>query len=570
MASRRFIRAPRRKGLFASLAVVAIIVAQLLDVTPAGAAVQVIGEGASFPLIEIEQWRADVAQPPYNLQIIYNGTSSGQGRDEFKAGRVDFGVSDIPYPNGSEPSFPFGYVPLSAGGIAFMFNLSDVAGRRVRDLRLTPTTVCKLLTGQITSWTDPEIVADNPKFVAGFLALDKVKVIMRSGAAGTSYILGDYCQKLAPAVWQKFTVDGPGFQGGAPWANHPGPPLSQWPAPPGGANAGGSDQNANTVASGATGAGAITAVETGFAHERNFPVASVQNDVGVFVQPTEAAVTTALSYAGKDPRGTQKLVFNPGNADAYNPSTYSYAIVKTGAGSMDAEKGSALAQFLYYSAGPGQLKAEDLGYAPLPQNLIEVAYQVASNIAGAPQLTVYVISEGGTDVPGGGGAGGAGGGGGGAGGGGAGAGGGGGGGGGAAAGGGGSAGGDATSQTGDDGSGGGGGDNGTSGGAGDGSVGDAAQSGGPSGPNATAANRTAVTTKSGAVVKTPGGPKAGNSTELVSGPLEQARPYPVQPLGEDSSDSVLPLGWVLAMGGAGFLFSRYRNRADRGEEVPLP
>ncbi len=349
-----------------------MVLAQVVNVSPAGAAVQVIGEGASFPLIEIEQWRADVAQPPLNLQIVYNGTSSGQGRDEFKANRVDFGVSDIPYPPGLEPSFPFSYVPLSAGGIAFMFNLTDVAGRRVRDLKLTAVTACKLLTGQITKWTDPEIVAHNPKFVAGFLTTDKVKVIMRSGAAGTSFILGDYCQKMAPAVWQQFTVDGPGFQGGAPWSNHPGPPLSQWPAPPGGANAGGSDQNANTVASEATGSGAITAVETGFAKERNFPVASVENDAGVFVQPTEAAVTTALSYAGKDPRGTQKLVFNPGDANAYNPSTYSYAIVKTGAGSMDPEKGSALAQFLYYSAGPGQLKAEGLGYAPLSQNLIDV------------------------------------------------------------------------------------------------------------------------------------------------------------------------------------------------------
>ncbi len=205
-----------------------------LSVLPevSGAAVQVIGEGTSFPLIEIEQWRADVALPPYNLQIVYNGTSSGQGREEFKNGRVDFGVSDIPYPPGTEPGFAFSYVPLSAGGIAFMFNLEDVAGRRVTDLKLTATTACKIFTGQITKWTDREIVADNPKFSVGYLSNDKVKVIMRSGAAGTSFILGDYCEKLAPAVWRQFTIDGPGFGGGVPWSNHPGPPLSQWPAPP--------------------------------------------------------------------------------------------------------------------------------------------------------------------------------------------------------------------------------------------------------------------------------------------------------------------------------------------------
>ncbi|MFN0028933.1 MAG: substrate-binding domain-containing protein, partial [Acidimicrobiales bacterium] len=183
-----------------------------------------IGEGSSFPLIAIEQWRADVAVPPLSLQINYNGTSSGQGRDEFKAGRVDFAVTDLPYPPGQSPTFEFASVPLSAGGIGFMFNLTDTAGRRVRDLRLTPVTACKLLTGQITSWTHPEIVADNPTFIAGYLRTTAVKAILRSGAAGTSYVMGQYCQALAPAVWERFALEGPAFQGGALWSNHPGPP----------------------------------------------------------------------------------------------------------------------------------------------------------------------------------------------------------------------------------------------------------------------------------------------------------------------------------------------------------
>ncbi len=559
-SSRRWIYRP----LVVVLAALAVLAGLVHDAAPAAAAVQVIGEGASFPLIEIEQWRADVALPPYNLQIVYNGTSSGQGREEFKNGRVDFGVSDIPYPSGTEPGFAFSYVPLSAGGIAFMFNLEDVAGRRVTDLKLTPTTACKIFTGQITKWTDSEIVADNPKFSAGYLSNDKVKVIMRSGAAGTSFILGDYCEKLAPAVWRQFTIDGPGFAGGVPWSNHPGPPLSQWPAPPGGANAGGSDQNANTVASDGTGAGAITAVETGFAIERNIPVASVQNDTGAFVRPTEAAVTTALSYAGKDPRGTQKLVFNPGDSAAYNPSTYSYAIVKTGPGSMDAVKGNVLAQFLNYSAGPGQLKAEQLGYAPLPQNLIDVAFDVIATVAGAPPRSTFLIAGGG----GGGGSGGAGGGGGGApqdsG----------------SAGGQGGSGGDPAVGVGNPTTSSGGSGTTPGGGGGGGSAANAstgATSGAGSGATITApdggAGKTLVTTKTGAVVKSParaagssngGGENGGggNGGGANEGAGEVALlPFPEQPVGATARDSVLPLGWVLAMGGAGYLYNRRRERS---------
>ena len=522
-------RTPSRRVRQIGLGVVLVAAISFLCAPPASAAVQVTGEGASFPLIEIEQWRADVARPPLNLQIVYNGTSSGQGREEFKAGRVDFGVSDIPYPPGAEPGFEFAYVPLSAGGIAFMFNLKDVAGRRVRDLKLTPVTSCKVLTGQITKWTDPELVADNPKFVSGYLSTDKIKVIMRSGAAGTSYILGEYCQQLAPAVWQRFTVEGPGFAGGVPWSNHPGPPLSQWPAPPGGANAGSSDQNANTVASEATGAGAITAVETGFARERNFPVASVRNDTATFVQPTEPAVTRALSYAGKDPRGTQKLVYNPGDPAAYNPSSYSYAIVKTGPNSMESAKGNVLAQFLNYSAGAGQLRADSLGYAPLSQNLIDVALDVVSRIAGAPPKASFdyaaAVGGGGNEPSGSNGT---------------------------PAGGGGGAAAETPSPSA-------GSANGPRGGTPAGGGGDG--SGNPTGgaPTVSGSNTGTVPPGAVAVKVMPADSRRGAAGS--DGTSELAlMPFPVQPTSTNDSDSVVPLGWILALGALGYFYGRHRNR----------
>ena len=354
----------------------------------------------------------------------------------------------------------------------------------------------------------------------------------------------------------------------------PGSPAFAVARPPGGANAGGSDQNASTVASDATGQGAITVVETGFALERNIPVAWVQNDTGAFVQPTEAAVTTALSYAGKDPRGTQKLVFNPGDVAAYNPSTYSYAIVKTGPGSMDAAKGNVLAQFLNYSAGPGQLKAEQLGYAPLPQNLIDVAFDVLATVAGAPPRSTFLIAGG----AGGGGAGGGGGTGGGGGGTGGGAGGGGGG-----AGGQGGGGGDLAGGAGNPITGGGGSVTTPGGGGGGGSAANASTgaTGGPStGASASApdggAGKTLVTTKTGAVVKSParaagssngGGANGGggNGGGASEGAGELALlPFPEQPVGATARDSVLPLGWVLAMGGAGYLYNRRRERSAQG------
>ncbi len=128
----------------------------------------------------------------------------------------------------------------------------------------------------------------------------------------------------------------------------------------------------------------------------------MQNDVGVFVQPTAAAVRTALSYSGHDQTSGPQLNFAPGDADAYNPSTYSYAVVRTGAGGIDPSKGSALAEFLNYAVSRGQLQAEGLGYVPLPQNLIDRALDLIAGIAGAPARPQFDYAAAAAEPPGGG------------------------------------------------------------------------------------------------------------------------------------------------------------------------
>ena len=57
----------------------------------------------------------------------------------------------------------FVYVPVSAGGLAFMYNLRDGTGQQVTNLRLTRQAACKIFTGAITKWNDPEIVRYNPQ-----------------------------------------------------------------------------------------------------------------------------------------------------------------------------------------------------------------------------------------------------------------------------------------------------------------------------------------------------------------------------------------------------------------------
>jgi phosphate transport system substrate-binding protein len=362
---------------------------------PAAAAETISGEGSSFVLLEVVQWLADVRVPPYNLSVNYLGTSSGEGRQRFREKGVDFAMSDIPYISDT-PTFPFAYVPVSAGGMAFMFNLRDSAGRAITDLKLTAETACAIFTGEIKEWTDPRLkVGPDGRPINTALAgvkQKRIKLVLRKGPAGTSYILGQYCIKMAPPqIWSDFVNASKGYEGGDPnsgFEGAPGPPSSQWPIPPGSVPAGGSVETADYVANPSTGESSIAVVESGFAKVRSIPVASVLNAAGKFVKPTEAAVTAALKFAGDDPRGTQKLVFDPPDPAAYNPSTYSYALVHQTDG-MTPEKGKALAQFLNYAVGKGQEIAVALDYAPLPQNLVDQAFTNISQIPGAPTKESY-------------------------------------------------------------------------------------------------------------------------------------------------------------------------------------
>jgi hypothetical protein len=67
-------------------------------------------------------------------------------------------------------------------------------------------------------------------------------------------------------------------------------------------------------------------------------------------------------------------------------SSYSYMIVPTNTTApFTADKGATLGQFILYFVCAGQQKAEELGYAPLPRNLVQRVFTVEQKIPGAPK-----------------------------------------------------------------------------------------------------------------------------------------------------------------------------------------
>ena len=347
----------------------------------------VSGGGASFPQLELEQWRADVARPPYSLKVDYQAAGSTFGREKYISGQLDYGVSDIPFQDdeiarvGASPRRNFVYVPVSAGGLGFMYNVTGTDGRRITNLKLSQRNVCRVFTEESITWNDPAIQAENPGVP---LPAEAVRPVVRSDGSGTSFVLSEYCISTAPDIWGKFvslvltrSPDSASVQ----FRN--GEPTSQWPNGYGSAStAYASDGVANTVANDVSGKSTITFVEAGFAKERGFPNAIVRNAAGVYHSPDSPNVTAALAYATGRSDGTFGLNYLATDPNAYFPSSYSYVIAQTSG--FDTGKGVTLATFLYYSVTQGQKRAEPLGYARLSDVLVRLAIAQISKIPGAP------------------------------------------------------------------------------------------------------------------------------------------------------------------------------------------
>jgi phosphate transport system substrate-binding protein len=355
----------------------------------------ILGGGSGFAALEIDQWRADTARSPFNLTVNYVAQGSTFGRQQFGGGSFDYGASDIQYQQLELPDLQsrrcrgrtlaqcFVYVPVSAGGLAFMYNLLDNSGNRVNDLKLSRQAACKIFTGAITKWNDPEIVATNPRF-ASFSR--PIKPVVRTDGAGESYVFSEFCIAVVPNVWQAFVAQqkGLGTRDLTP-EFLAGQPTSVWPQEGWGdhpVTVASADGTAGYVADPTGGPNAITYVAAGYAKVRSFPTASVQNAAGAFTQPDEDNVTRALGYAQKRGNGTFQLAFNGPDPRAYFPSTYSYVLAQTTG--FDPGKGATLAKFLCYAVSQGQVVAPQLRYARLSSVLVNIAIDAIVRIPGAP------------------------------------------------------------------------------------------------------------------------------------------------------------------------------------------
>jgi phosphate ABC transporter phosphate-binding protein len=327
------------------------------------------------------------------MTINYASTGSSDGRNQFKGGTVDYAVSEIPYgltDNGTKdelPTRPFAYIPIVAGGTAFMYNLTS-GGSRINNLRLSGDVIAKIFTGVITKWNDKAIADDNPALTLPDRAIVPV---VRSDGSGSTAQFTLWMDTQYKSIWNAYCGK-VGRSGSACGQTSFYPTIQGMVAQP-------NSQGVSGYVSQKANEGTITYVEYSYALKTGFPVAKVLNKAGYYTEPTASNVAVGLLGAkinqdkSSDFYLTQQLggVYNNSDPRTYPLSSYSYMILPTTTqASFTDAKGSTLSAFANYFLCEGQQQAEVLGYSPLPINLVKVGLAQVKLVPGANASSINI------------------------------------------------------------------------------------------------------------------------------------------------------------------------------------
>lgn len=316
------------------------------------------GAGSTFAAPMYQQWAGQYHQNvKHNVQINYQAIGSGGGISEFSQGITDFGATDAPMSGTEQSAAQAGqgstvlHIPMILGAVAIIYNEPGLSG-----LKLDGPTLANIYLGKITKWNDPAIKALNQGVK---LPTDPIQVVQRADSSGTSYVLTSYLSAVSPV-----------------WTSQVG--ISKAPSWPVGTGGTGSSGVAAAVQQTR---GAIGYVEYGYAVQGHIPFASLKDASGQFVAPSTAGVEAAAAKATypTDPAGLKFSLVNSSASGAYPLSTPTYILVAQT--QKNAAKGKALTAWLTWDLQQAQQsKVAQLGYAPLPSSLDQLALSAVKTV----------------------------------------------------------------------------------------------------------------------------------------------------------------------------------------------
>ncbi len=305
-----------------------------------GKSVSITGAGASFPAPLYQRWFAEYNKQNPKVKVTYQSVGSGAGVEQFTQQTVDFGASDVAMKDEEIVKVNRGVVllPMTAGSIVLAYNLPGLEG-----LKLSRQVYVDILLGKITKWNDPAIKKINPNLN---LPNSEITVVHRSDGSGTTGVFTQHLSAVSPE-WEKKVGSGK---------------TVEWPTGIGAkGNEGVTAQILQTE-------GAIGYIEYGYAKQQNIPAASLENKAGKYIAPSSESASKALG-AVTLPENLRAFINDPEGADSYPIVSYSWILAYQNYDNGD--KLNAFKEVINWSLTDGQAFAEELGYIPLPDNVVD-------------------------------------------------------------------------------------------------------------------------------------------------------------------------------------------------------
>src|ERR1700683_2477929 len=310
------------------------------------------GSGSTFQTVFQQSAIAAFKSVDPGITVNYGSGGSGKGRTDLASGVVNYAGSDSPIPAAEVPNFKGKtvlYFPVIIGPITMAYNLSGVS-----NLKLDPTTIAKIFQGQIKTWNDPAIKADNPGVS---LPSSPITVAVRSDSSGTTQNFTLFLKDAVPSVWTLGSSS-----------------TIKWPST---ARAGSGNPGVAQIVKSTS--GAIGYVDYADAKASDLSFASVKNSAGDYVAPSPASASAAA--AGVTPAANLTFAAAWASGASSYPITYqSWDLVYAQqASANDAALLKARIGYLLSPTG-GQAVAGGPGHGPLPSSLDQSAVSQLSQI----------------------------------------------------------------------------------------------------------------------------------------------------------------------------------------------
>ena len=315
-------------------------------------AIQINGAGATFPAPIYTKWFSEYNKLHPDIRINYQPLGSGAGIRQVTERTVFFGATDGPMTNDQllAAQGKILHLPTVLGAVVPVYNVPGLS----QELKFSGPVLANIFLGKITKWDDPAIAALN----AGVkLPGSDIVVAHRSDGSGTTYIWVDYLSKVSPEF--KKTV-GVGT-------------AVKWPV---GVAAAKNDGVAAIVSQTP---GALGYVELIYALQTKTAYGQVQNSGGKFVKASIESVTAAAAAAAKQmPADYRVSITNPPGDAVYPIASFTWMLLYQDP--KDKAQGKAMVDFMKWALTDGQKFASEMGYAPIPKNVVDMEMQTLATI----------------------------------------------------------------------------------------------------------------------------------------------------------------------------------------------